>query len=388
MHMGDYRGVSKAHLEVARHYSSPYLMGPPMCDELIALIEHMYTEEEAEIIKYLPPLRVRTAEKLAKESGRPMEEVKNILNRLAHEKYVIFSIKKGPKELYCLLPIIPGTFELVLVKPNRESVTPWQKKFAELHEALYNTGYLANYHLNKKPVNAVRYLPVKEAIQGDPMAYPSDYLEEILEPFHDFAVGICQCRLTRNEVNEGCGGTLETCVVMGEIARRTISQGRMRSASRQEVIDIKRAAEKEGMVTWMLNVESERLNISCSCCGCCCGALRTVTQFNAPGFIAPPHFMPQIEAPKCTACNKCIDVCPMGALSLIEDEMGKKPVHYPKRCVGCGLCAVACTTGSILMKAIADYEKPKNFLGYLAKYGPSYLSNARQMQLNRKNSQL
>jgi len=43
--LGDYPGVSRAHLDVAKSYSSPLLLGPPICDEFIALVEHMYTGE-------------------------------------------------------------------------------------------------------------------------------------------------------------------------------------------------------------------------------------------------------------------------------------------------------------------------------------------------------
>ena len=47
----DYPGVYKPHLEIAKNYSSILLMGPPICDELIALIQHMYTEEEALLVR-------------------------------------------------------------------------------------------------------------------------------------------------------------------------------------------------------------------------------------------------------------------------------------------------------------------------------------------------
>jgi len=53
------------------------------------------------------------------------------------------------------------------------------------------------------------------------MALPSDRLEIIAERFDDFAIGACQCRLTKEIVGEGCGRSLEVCAVMGPIASRT-----------------------------------------------------------------------------------------------------------------------------------------------------------------------
>lgn len=67
----------------------------------------------------------------------------------------------------------------VVIRSSPDSATAWHKRFAELYEGLYETGYLAEYM--KKPIDAVRYLPVGEFIRNEPMALPSDRLEVILE---------------------------------------------------------------------------------------------------------------------------------------------------------------------------------------------------------------
>ena len=36
--------------------------------------------------------------------------------------------------------------------------------------------------------------------------------------------------------------------------------------------------------------------------------MRMVNEFNAPGMIAPPHFLPRLDAAKCTYCGKCVRV--------------------------------------------------------------------------------
>ena len=105
--LGGYPGISRAHLEVAKNYSSPILLGPPVCDELVALVEHMFSEEEAEIVRYLKPYRPRTAASLASATNRPLREVKPILDRLARDLHVIFYFGKEGKERYTILPIVP-----------------------------------------------------------------------------------------------------------------------------------------------------------------------------------------------------------------------------------------------------------------------------------------
>lgn len=377
-------GVSRAHLEVAKTYSSPLLMGPRMCDELMALVEHMLTDEEADVMRHMKPFRPRTAAGLAKASGRTLEEIKPILHGLAHEKYILASVGEGRREVFSLLPIIPGTFESVLVRISPDSATPWHARFAELFEALYETGFVTEYL--KKPTEGVRYLPVGESIENQPMALPSDRLEEILERYDDFAVGVCQCRLSKQLVGDGCGKMLETCTVMGDWAPVLVRQGRMREVSRRDLLEIKREAEKQGLVTWMMNEESGKFtSCTCSCCGCCCGALRTVSEFNVPGFFAPPHFMPSIDRAGCNLCGKCAKVCPMKALVMLGEEDSKLLVHKSERCIGCGLCAVACSTRTLTMSALPDYRKPpRGWLSHLARYAPSYLSNYRHVRSERR----
>jgi len=168
--MGDYPDISKAHMAMAKKYSSTRLLGPPICDELVSLVEHMFSEEEAQVARNLKPWRPTTAKKIAAAAGRPLREVEAVLDVLAHEKHVLLSFGMGDKERYCILPIIPGTFESVLIRKSADSVTPWHVRFAELHEELFSTGFTVEYL--HKPVDAVRYLPVDEAVQAQPMAFP------------------------------------------------------------------------------------------------------------------------------------------------------------------------------------------------------------------------
>jgi Pyruvate/2-oxoacid:ferredoxin oxidoreductase delta subunit len=171
---------------------------------------------------------------------------------------------------------------------------------------------------------------------------------------------------------------LETCTVMGDFASVLVKEGRMRQASRKDVLETKAAAEKEGLVTWMMADDGTKLfRSSCSCCGDCCGALRQVTQFNSPGFVAPPHFMPGIDLDACTYCGKCAKVCPMGAMEVSGEGAKKVHTHKPERCIGCGLCAVACDKVALALREVPGYrEPPRSFLSYVLKDGRNYAINS------------
>ena len=127
---------------------------------------------------------------------------------------------------------------------------------------------------------------------------------------------------------------------------------------------MKREAESHGLVTWIMNAEATKGQASCSCCGCCCHAMRIVSEFNAPGVMAPAHFLPRFSDAVCTYCGQCARHCPMGALTV--DVHGRTRVHLGARCIGCGLCAVACGDHhAVAMEPVPHYRLPyKSWYAY------------------------
>jgi MinD superfamily P-loop ATPase len=53
--------------------------------------------------------------------------------------------------------------------------------------------------------------------------------------------------------------------------------------------------------------------------------------------------LPQVDAAKCSACGRCVEVCQFHALALI----GKKVLVFPQLCHGCGSCTLNCPEGAI-----------------------------------------
>ena len=374
----DYPEIHPYHLVIAEHYSSPLLMGPPLCDELVELVVHMFNEEEASLVRHIKPLGSYTVTELAARERRPVEEIVPILNRLTSEKRLLLKRNGGEKNRYYILPIVPGTFELALIRPSMDLLTPWHVKFAKLFEKLFETGYMLDYSNNPSPV--VRYLPVGQSIEAHPMALPSDKLEEVFGRYKDFGVGLCQCRMTEELVGNGCGKDMLNCTVMGPGAIQGIEQGYLKKMTLPDVIEIKKAAEEQGLITWMIMEESGMTTTaSCSCCGCCCHMLRTITEYNAPGWIAPPHFVPEFDDEKCTGCGKCARACPMGGI--VADTKAKTVTHLIDRCVGCGQCVIACDKEkAITMQDIKGYKAPPDSLrSLLVKSLPGYLKTAWQV---------
>ncbi len=270
-----------------------------------------------------------------------------------------------------MMAILPGIFESALISQSPDSMSPWHRRLAELVEVLYQTGYYADYVAGNKLAGPfVRVLPVGQSIETHPMALPSDRLEVILDRFETFAVGQCQCRMTQQVHGRDCGKPIHVCTLMGQWAKRGIQRGWFTEVPRAEVLAIKRDAEEHGLVTWLLNLESTKGQASCSCCPCCCYALRLMNDFNAPGLMAPAHFLPRFDDAKCTHCAKCAVKCPTQALSI--DPVKKTRVYRRERCVGCGLCAVACDRQkAIVMEPVPDYSLPyRSWFSMIASAAP------------------
>ena len=53
--------------------------------------------------------------------------------------------------------------------------------------------------------------------------------------------------------------------------------------------------------------------------------------------------MAYVISDKCVNCGKCVDVCPVEAISKGE----KKHIIDPGKCVDCGACAGECPTEAI-----------------------------------------
>ena len=118
--------------------------------------------------------------------------------------------------------------------------------------------------------------------------------------------------------------------------------------------EIEAEARERGLVQFGENVR-EQVSFICNCCGCCCEAMIAARRFS---FMKPVHttnYQPDLEASRCQGCGKCVNACPVEALSLVSAHDPRHPAAKraqldEDRCLGCGVCVRACRRAAIRLK--------------------------------------
>ena len=216
---GDYPHVPAVYLDVARRLASPMRMGPPMCDELMALVQHLFTEEEAGVVRHMglygPPgggsgpsrtpsagaNRADIAPTGPREAGDRGQRRKGTGPICRTPEGVPANGPVPFSRQYRLPPIVPGIFEMMLIGYTPETMTDWHRRFVELFERCATRA--TSWTTTGGPTPSVRFLPVGKAIEAHPAALPSDKLEVVLDQFEIFGIGQCQCRMAMQVARPG-----------------------------------------------------------------------------------------------------------------------------------------------------------------------------------------
>ncbi len=96
----------------------------------------------------------------------------------------------------------------------------------------------------------------------------------------------------------------------------------------------------------------------CNCCGCCCGMMRALRQYDIYDGIVPSNWIATIDHSLCRGCATCAKACPANAIDVVPTE-GKGlrknwAVVDTVRCLGCGVCGDVCRYDAHGMEARAE----------------------------------
>ncbi len=334
-------------------------------ESLIQLTALAYTEEEAEIVNALSFTGL-PAIAIARRVKRPVSEVTPILKSLA-ERLLIADFKLKGISMYAFMQLIPGIYEMQMVRSKGKD-DEFYKEFARLFSEFYEeTMNWLKPKVGKKDFRFGRVIPIESSLDSvsglNIIALSTDKYSEMVDRNNSFClIDPCPCRQEAIYNGEGCGKPLDVCSCMGWIAEISIQKGLARRVSKEEFLDAKMRAAEAGLVNMVDNLQ-DPLQV-CSCCGCCCSALKILSKFNIPKVIARSHFEAVVYSENCNGCKACLKICPMNAVTVTKK---KAQIEY-SRCIGCGLCVTKCKDGAVVLKERPNHKPP-------AETGVEYILN-------------
>ena len=154
---------------------------------------------------------------------------------------------------------------------------------------------------------------------------------------------------------------MDICMTFNTTAASLTKHGHARQIDSTECLDLLEQAYDHNLVQFGENVR-EQVNFICNCCGCCCEAMIAARRFAILNPVHTTNFLPVINDTQCTGCSKCVNVCPVEAMTLISandprQPNRKKAMLNEERCLGCGVCVRSCASECILLKS-----RPKRVL--------------------------
>jgi len=319
--------------------------GAPPSDVLFAILKLLFSEREAGLVAQLP-IRSFTVADAARRWNMPEAEAGRVLDALAGRAILLDTEDPNGRRTYVLPPPMAGFFEFSMMRLRNDID---QKLLAELfyqylnveEEFVRDLFVVGETRLGRVFVN-------EDAVPAELSLHVLDYerASEVVKTARAIGVGLCYCRHKMQHVGRACDAPLDICMMFNTAAESLVRHGVARRVDAAEGLDLLQQARDRRLVQFGENAR-ERVSYICNCCSCCCEALIAARRF---GFLHPLHttnFILAIDQAACNGCGKCVDACPVEALSLVSANDPKKPRRKVARldegvCLGCGVCVGTC----------------------------------------------
>ncbi|MBO4411358.1 MAG: FAD-dependent oxidoreductase, partial [Lachnospiraceae bacterium] len=161
-------------------------------------------------------------------------------------------------------------------------------------------------------------IPVEKAIPAEAQSVSVEHLSHWLDKNDKFCTMVCACRKAQRIRGEGVGDIEgHMCIGVGDIAEFLVESGKdAKYVTKEEVMELLKRSEEKGYVHQITNLDGpERIVGICNCSPGSCYGLRTSQLFNTPN-MSRSAYRAHVDASKCVACGKCVEVCPAGAAKL------------------------------------------------------------------------
>jgi len=327
--------------------------GAPPSKLLNQILKMLFSEKAAELVSLLP-IKPFTAEKAGRIWKMDMTSAQTALNELAG-RAILVDIEQNGKSVYVLPPPMAGFFEFSLMRVRNDID---QKLLSELFYQYLNVEEDFIRELFTRGETQLGRVFIHEPVLSNENAlHVLDYerATEVIKTASHMAIGTCYCRHKMYHMDTACDAPLEICMTFNTTAASLIKHGHARRVDEGEGLELLHQAYENNLVQFGENVR-EKVNFICNCCGCCCEAMIAARRFAIMNPVHTTNFIPEIEGESCHGCGKCVNVCPVEAMSLISANDPHRPKMKLARlaedlCLGCGLCVRSCPKECIELKA-------------------------------------
>lgn len=327
--------------------------GAPPDKLLYEILRMLFNEREAGLVALLP-IKPFTTQKAAQVWHMSTGDAQKILDELAGRAILVDTVNLRDEQVYVLPPPMAGFFEFSLMR-LRGDIN--QKLLSELFYQYMNVEEdFIKALFTQGETQLGRAFVQEAALSPQNVLHVLDYerASEIIKTASHRAVGICYCRHKMKHMDRTCNAPMDICMTFNGSAQSLIKHGFAREVDTSEGLDLLQEAQSRNLVQFGENVR-EHVNFICNCCGCCCEAMIAGRKF---GFLNPIHttnFLPHIDESVCNGCGKCVNVCPVEAMTLISANNPHKPKMKKAKlqaeiCLGCGVCVNNCPPKGILLK--------------------------------------
>ncbi len=326
--------------------------GAPPSELLYRILAMLFSEKEAELVALLP-IKPFNAQKAAKVWKMDLSSARKILDELAN-RAILVDIEQNGEVLYCLPPPMAGFFEFSMMRLRNDLD---QKVLSELFYQYINVEEDFIRALILDGETQLGRVFVQEPALGEQNAiHVLDYerASEVIRTAIHIGVSMCYCRHKMTHLERACDAPLDICMTFNTTASSLTRHGFARQVSSSECLDLLNTAYSKNLVQFGENVRKQ-VNFICNCCGCCCEALLAIQKF---GLVRPIHsnFIAQIIEDKCVGCGQCSSLCPVNAISLVNEDKTvtdseSRAKIDDKMCLGCGVCVNNCPTGALYLES-------------------------------------
>jgi len=327
--------------------------GAPPTELLFSILRMLFSEKEAELVSCLP-IRPFTAKKASRIWKKNLVQTKKTLDKLAG-RAILIDIEENGEIVYVLPPPMAGFFEFSMMRIRGDID---QKVLSELFYEYMNVEEDFIRELFTRGETQLGRTFVQEpALSAENSLHVLDYerASEIIKTATHRGIGICYCRHKMKHLDRACAAPQEICMTFNNTAASLVRHGHARNVDVEECMDLLQEAYEHKLVQFGENVRNS-VSFICNCCGCCCEAMITARRFAIMNPVHTTNFLPHINEEICNGCGKCVDACPVEAMTLISSNNPDKPKMKIARlnedlCLGCGVCVRTCSVEGIYLKS-------------------------------------